>query len=489
MANLTLLEDDLKSLDVFKRMSGVIPNLTLTDLDKASSARMSKAAVVYPKQSYCVGDQLIVQIDMFDNLGNKKTHGGDFIKARVYTPNLQAAASGKVEDFNNGTYHVYFTLFWEGQVHISIVLYHPSEGVAALWRARNKDYGLVYFIGTFVNGNQQIKSECGFQLNSDKHLCEYSNEEDHEAFYCYKPDSVSCGSLAYLQSFNRDLSFLTPLEKMLFKRKNIAVEIPQYPKYVDVHQCTISPPLSLEQCNIGMDSPFPSGFVVQNIWKPVFCSISNFTTQEQRYNCLNDKMIYFMGDSTVRQWFTYLVKAFGGLKEFALHRDGMKTLKVAIDQKRDLSLQWKKHSHPVVARRVYMVKDDAYIHEQIDRLAGGPNYVIVICLGQHFRPFPVQLFIRRVINVHKALSRLFLRSPDTKVIIKTENIRVERQDAERFSDFHGYIQNLILKDVFRNLPVGVIDVWDMTIAYNTNNVHPPEHVVKSQIDMLLTYIC
>lgn len=489
MANLTLLEDDLKSLDIFKRMSGVIPNLTLTDLDKASSARMSKAAVVYPKQSYCVGDQLIVQIDMFDNLGNKKTYGGDFMKARIHTPNLQAAASGKVEDFNNGTYHVYFTLFWEGQVHISIVLYHPSEGVAALWRARNKDYGLIYFIGTFVNGNQQIKSECGFQLNSDKHICEYSNEEDHEAFYCYKPDSVSCGSLAFLQSFNRDLSFLTPLEKMLFKRKNIAVEIPQNPKYVDVHQFTISPPLSLEQCNIGMESPFPSGFVLHNSWKPVFCSISNFTSQEQRYNCLNDKMIYFLGDSTVRQWFTYLVKAFEGLKEFALHRDGMKTLKVAIDQKRDLSLQWKKHSHPVVARRVYMVKDDAYIHEQIDRLAGGPNYVIVICLGQHFRPFPVQLFIRRVINVHKALSRLFLRSPDTKVIIKTENTRVERHDAERFSDFHGYIQNLILKDVFRNLPVGVIDAWDMTIAYNTNNVHPPEHVVKSQIDMLLTYIC
>ncbi|XP_073428826.1 NXPE family member 2-like [Dendrobates tinctorius] len=167
----------------------------------------------------------------------------------------------------------------------------------------------------------------------------------------------------------------------------------------------------------------------------------------------------------------------------------MDTLMVAVDQKRNINLQWKKHSHPIVASRIYMVKDDAYVHEQIDQLAGGSNYVIVICLGQHFRPFPVQLFIRRVILVQKSLIRLFLRSPDTKVIIKNENTRNDGLNSERFSDFHGYIHNLILKDVFRNLPVAVVDSWDMTVAHNTHDVHPPEHVVKSQIDLFLTYIC
>ncbi|KAG9474258.1 hypothetical protein GDO78_004527 [Eleutherodactylus coqui] len=482
-------EDGLRSIEIFNKISVTIPNLTLTDLNKVSCAKRSRATIVHPQERYCVGDKLTVQIDIFDYLGYKKTYGGDFMKARISTPSLKAATSGKVEDFNNGTYHVHFTLFWKGRVYISVVLYHPSEGVAALWRARNKDYGLIDFIGTFVNESQQVNSECGFQLNSKKNICEYSHAEDHEAFYCYKPDSMSCGSLSYLQSFNTELSFLTPLEKMLFKRENIAVQIPTTPEYVDVQKCTMSSPLTLEQCKIGMKSSFPSGFGLQNSWKPVSCSISNFTTQEQMYNCLSDKIIYFIGDSTVRQWATYLVQRFKGFEKFDLHRAGIETLMVAIDQKKNINLQWKTHSHPIVASGFYMVKDDAYVHEQIDRLAGGSQYVIVICLGQYFRPFPVQLFIQRVINVHKALEHLFLRSPDTKVIIKMENTRDDGLDAERFSDFHGYSHNLIVKEIFRNLPVAVVDAWDMTIAYNTHNVHPPEHVVKSQIEMFLTYIC
>ncbi|XP_075204164.1 NXPE family member 2-like [Anomaloglossus baeobatrachus] len=177
------------------------------------------------------------------------------------------------------------------------------------------------------------------------------------------------------------------------------------------------------------------------------------------------------------------------LKTFNLHRPGMDTLMIAIDQKRNIYLQWKMHSHPIVASHIYTVKDDAYVYEEIDRLAGGSNYVIVICLGQHFRLFPVQLFIRRVIHVRTALIRLFLRSPDTKVIIKNENTRNDGLDSERFSDFYGYIHNLILKDVFRNLPVAVVDAWDMTVAYNTHDVLPPELVVKSQVELFLTYIC
>ena len=62
-------------------------------------------------------------------------------------------------------------------------------------------------------------------------------------------------------------------------------------------------------------------------------------------------------------------------------------------------------------------------------------------------------------------------------------------DMERFSDFHGYIQYLVLKDIFQDLNVGIIDAWDITIAYGTNNVHPPQSVVRNQINILLNFIC
>ncbi|KAM5135057.1 NXPE family member 1-like [Mantella aurantiaca] len=482
-------EDEIQASLIFKNISVLIPSIKFSHKDNATSAKKSRATILNPRKKYCVGETIIVQIEMFDHLGNRKTYGGDFIRARMFSPNLKAAASGRIDDFSNGTYHVYFTLFWEGKVFFSLVLYHPSEAVSALWRARNWAYGLIYFTGTFTNGTHQEKSECGFQLSEKKAICEYRNEEYNELFYCAKPESFHCGSLIYLQSFNRDVSFLSPLEKSLFNRENIAVEIQKDFESIDVYLCTESSPAPLEQCKIGMVPPFPSGFVVQNKWKPVFCHLANFTLHEQMFTCLKDKMIYLMGDSTVRQWYLYLANTFKGLKNFDLHRTGLESMLLSVDLQSNIKLQWKKHSHPIVASRFYSVKDDRYVSEQIDHLDGGPHYVMVICLGQHFRAFPIHLFIQRVINVRKALERLFIRSPDTKVIIKSENTREMSIDPERFSDFHGYIQYLIVKDIFRDLHVAVIDAWDMTIAYNTNNVHPPDNVIQDQIYMFLTYIC
>ncbi|XP_068118210.1 NXPE family member 2-like [Hyperolius riggenbachi] len=481
-------QDEIQADLIFQKCSSMNPLISISDMESTTSAKRSRATILNPRQKYCVGETLAVQVEMFDYVGHRKTYGGDFMKARIFSVDHKAAASGRIEDLHNGTYHVYFTLFWEGKVYVSLVLHHPSEAVSALWRARNLDYGLIYFMGTFNNGSHQVTSECGFQLNTHREICDYTTG-DNESFYCYKPEAFHCKSLIYLQSFNKNLSFLNTHEKTLFKRENIAVEISKNVEPIDVSTCAESSPPSLQQCKTGMKSPFPSGFVFQDKWRPIFCNMANFTLKEQMYKCLNDKMIYLMGDSTLRQWYLYLMKSFQDLKQFDLHRPGLESMLLSVDLKRNIQLQWKKHSHPIVASKFYSVKDDHYVSEQIDHLSGGANYVIVICLGQHFRPFPIHLFIKRVINVHKALQRLFLRSPDTKVIIKAENTREINIDAERLSDFHGYIQYLIVKDVFRDLPVGVVDAWDMTIAYNTDNVHPPENVVQDQIYMFLTYIC
>ncbi|XP_072269774.1 NXPE family member 4-like [Pyxicephalus adspersus] len=484
----SILEEESQASLIFKNISALIPSITFTNKENTTNAKKSRAIILNPKKKYCVGETIIVQINMFDHLGNRKTYGGDFIKARIFSPDLKASASGRVEDFKNGTYHVYFTLFWEGKIFFSLVLYHSSEAVSALWKARNWGFGLIYFVGTFTNGSHQVKSECGFQLYTKRNICEY-RKEGNENFYCIQPESFHCRSLIYLQSFNRDLSYLGTLEKSLFNRENIAIEISKTFESIDVSSCTELSPPHLEQCKIGMTSPFPSGFVFQNKWRPAFCNIGNFTLHEQMYTCLKDKMIFLIGDSTLRQWYLYLLKTFQGLQSFDLHRAGLESMLLSVDQQSNIRLQWKKHSHPIVASRFYSVKDDHYVNEQIDQLDGGPHYVIVICLGQHFRPFPIHLFIKRVINVRKALQRLFLRSPDTKVIIKAENTGQISADAERFSDFHGYIQYLIVKNIFNDLPVAVVDAWDMTIAYNTNDVYPPENVVQDQIYMFLTYIC
>ena len=119
-----------------------------------------------------------------------------------------------------------------------------------------------------------------------------------------------------------------------------------------------------------------------------------------------------------------------------------------LDAERHILIQWKKHGHPFITKNLFSVKDENYIPREIDQVAGDNDTAIVITLGQHFRPFPIKIFIRRAINVQKAIECLFLRSPETKVILKTENTRGVSQNAEMFSDFHGYIQNLTMRDIF-----------------------------------------
>ncbi|XP_053125715.1 NXPE family member 1-like isoform X2 [Hemicordylus capensis] len=474
---------------ILTRLDQMMPNVSFTDINTTTSAKHSKATILGRKDSYCVGEHLMVQLDLYDHLGKRKAYGGDFLRARIHSPHLKAGASGRIEDYQNGTYLVNFTLFWEGSVRVSLLLIHPSEGVAALWAARKKGYEKIAFTGQFLNATRSVFSECGFKITQSAQLCEYLDERDQEAFYCVKPENVPCEALVQLKSENTPISYLTALEQSLLQRSNVGVEIPQHLGEIRVLPCNRTRQVPSKKCAVGMSSPSPSGFVWQDHWHPVFCSVSTFETSVQINSCLKRKLVYFMGDSTVRQWLWNLTKRVSTLKYLDIHKFGNLKNGLAMDVSRSILIQFKKHGHPYVSSHAYTVTDHSYIAREIDSVAGDKDTAVVISLGQHFRPFPLELFVRRLINVRAAIQRLLLRSPETRVIIKAENIREMDAEPERFGDFHGYTQYLAAKDVFRGLNVGMVDAWDMTLASATSNVHPPHYVVGNQVEMFLTYIC
>ncbi|XP_052044375.1 NXPE family member 1-like isoform X2 [Apodemus sylvaticus] len=258
-------------------------------------------------------------------------------------------------------------------------------------------------------------------------------------------------------------------------------------KDIAVSQCNKSENVR-KKCEIGTEISIPSGYTLRGRWVTAQCTQHLFNSS-QINDCLKGKLIYLLGDSTVRQWIEYLPKVAKTLKPFDLHGTGRFKKHLLLDAERHTLVEWKKHSHPFITINLYSVIDDGYIPQEIDRLQGDNDTVIVITWGQHFRPFPMELFIHRAISIQKAIERLFLRSPDTKVIIKTENVREMNLDTENFGDFHGYIQYLTTKEIFKDLHVGIIDAWDMTIAFGSNIIHPPNEVIGNQIDMFLNYIC
>ncbi|KAF3843450.1 hypothetical protein F7725_002299 [Dissostichus mawsoni] len=59
-----------------------------------------------------VGDQLEALVQMHDFQGRPKRYGGDFILARLHSPELGAGVAGKVLDHKNGFYSAMFPLLW-----------------------------------------------------------------------------------------------------------------------------------------------------------------------------------------------------------------------------------------------------------------------------------------------------------------------------------------------------------------------------------------
>ncbi|KAJ6653183.1 hypothetical protein lerEdw1_010056 [Lerista edwardsae] len=475
---------------ILARLDQMMPRVTFTDIKTTTSAKHSRATLLNPRRSYCVGDHLLVRLDLYDYLGKRKAYGGDFLRVRIHSPHLKAGAAGHITDYRNGTYLVNFTLFWEGTASVSLLLIHPSEGVSALWAARKKGFDKIAFTGQFQGATGSVSTKCGFNISTSAELCEYRDERDQEVFYCVKPKSVPCEAFVFLKSNNEPVSYLTALEQRLLRASNIGVVIPVPFGDICVLTCNRSATTPGGKCRIGLGlPPVPSGHALRNAWHPEFCSVSDFNTPDKIRACLKGKMIYLMGDSTLRQWIYCLTAKLPTLKFFNHHDSGAFPTHVAMDVESNIFVQWKKHGHPFVTAKFYLVKDDRYIASEIDRLAGDNDTAVVVTLGQHFRPFPMDLFVRRLLNVRGAIQRLLLRSPSTRVVVKTENGREMTADVERFGDANGYSQYLVTRDVFKDLNVGFIDAWDMNIAYAANDVHPPFHMVFNQVIMFLTYIC
>ncbi|KAE8592193.1 hypothetical protein XENTR_v10018682 [Xenopus tropicalis] len=491
------IEDKIKPSEIQKnvdeilsQIERVITKVALLHKDNTTCSEKSKATIVNPKNIYCVGDHLVVQVDMFDYLGNRKTYGGDYLRARIFTKELNAGASGRIEDFHNGTYHVHFTLYWEGKIDLSILLIHPSEAVSVLWNIRNLWYGNIDYSGKFTYQNKQTETKCGFDLNKSEELCEYNDQRDEEYFYCMKPPNYECDMLTETKSWFTGRSKFTELEASLFDKSSLRVEIPKDFESVIVTTCNNnSDTINKERCRIGMKLEYPSGHFMNNFWIPHACSMKTNHNLEELNTCMQGKVIYIFGDSTLRQWMLYFRSKLNEMTVLNLYESGWAQKIWGIDLKRNMRVSWKRHGNPFISSSYQSCREDRTIPREIDLIGGHDKTVVVLNVGYHFRPYPVHHFIRRLINIRRALVRLFRRSPETKVILKTENLVATSTTHETNSDFHGLIHYFVFELIFKDLNVGFVNGWDMTAAFDAKDVHPPPEYIQNEIDLFMTYIC
>ncbi|XP_030044135.1 NXPE family member 3-like isoform X2 [Microcaecilia unicolor] len=159
---------------------------------------------------------------------------------------------------------------------------------------------------------------------------------------------------------------------------------------------------------------------------------------------------------------------------------------LATDPENNYLIQWRAHGTPLRMDKS-MVADLHYMANDIDRIGGGPHTVIVFTIGVHFTFLPVDMYIRRIQIICRAVVALLQRSPQTTVIIKSANTGRKRVDA---NDWLSLQLDIILRRMFSGLTVAIVDTWQMTSChYLPDNIHPERIIIQNEIDILLSFIC
>uniref|UniRef100_S4RLQ9 NXPE C-terminal domain-containing protein n=1 Tax=Petromyzon marinus TaxID=7757 RepID=S4RLQ9_PETMA len=462
---------------------------TLSDLNGSTSHKGSSFEILDPNRKYHVGDILTVRVQTKDYRGKAKRHGGDFLIGRVFSEKRMSSAIGVLEDHANGTYTLSFVLRWLGVTNVEVLFVHSSEAVAALEVVREAFPVKIKFWGIFgVNKASQETMECGARLpTKGRKLCNLTEPVLGEPWLCYEPQHVPCTSLQWFISNNTDYR-LSKEHEELFTRQHVGIKLLQPSRAPTMHQ------LSTDRAPIEHRSSTSRvqqlGYYLNREWQPGNCKGRRFLKAEQVTACLRRRNVYLLGDSTVRQWYNVLVdSAMPTLKQINLHIPTIHQPALAVDPQNDILLRYIPHGYPYFCSQLQRVKDFRHAALELDAISGGPMTAVAVSLGAHFVPFPLVDASRRLLNVRAAILRLIARSPQTTIVIKTINMRETGINLASFSNWLAFRIWALTRRVFMDLPVVIIDAWEMTASLNSFALHPAEWIVHNEVDLFLAHVC
>ncbi|XP_035986600.1 NXPE family member 3 [Fundulus heteroclitus] len=435
--------------------------------------------------SWQVGDQLRVSIRICDFHGRPKKSGGDFLLARLHNRTFLAGVAGHVEDHHNGSYSAVFSLLWEGNAQVEVTLVHPSEAVTVLQKLTQEQPDRIYFQSFFRSGSVTETTTCNICLNANQQkLCNYTDINTGEPWFCYKPKILDCDArISHAKGGFRQN--ITAMEEKLFQSGvNMKVSIPASgPANVIV----LPKPKGGNQSTVETRA---TGYYYQGAWQALDGTAVQQFNSTAISQCLKGKTVYIYGDSTVRQWYEYLTKALPELKEFDLQSSKQTGPCMALDFVNKVLLTFRSHGPPIRFGSM-PVSQLHYIANELDRVAGGSDTLVVIGIWSHFSTFPIEVYIRRLLNIRRAVVRLLTRAPATMVIIRTANPKeLTLYETLTNSDWFSLQRDKVLRAIFEGVNVRLVDAWEMILAHHLpHKLHPESDIIKNMVDVLLSYIC
>ncbi|XP_041504864.1 NXPE family member 3-like isoform X2 [Microtus oregoni] len=465
------------------------------DFLASTSPRTSTYRLKGPAQTnYTLGSNLEAILVARDHKGRPKTHGGDLFRAQLLGQELKAGVPGEVKDLENGTYLLSFPLLWAGPAQVQVRLIHSSEVVRVLQRVWKGKRATVDFRGYFRDRDgAQETVICNVDPQStgaQGPTCQYRDVVSGELWFCAQPSTLPCDALVG-HSSGSYLKVTTRHDEEL-----MAGSVTDQPLPSGISPVLVTPAAignmsdvalpSRPPCRPGHLSPKPSGFYYQDRWHSTFCSSRSFPTVDSILNCLAGRIVYMMGDSTLRQWWEYLRDTVPSLKPVDLHVQYQAGPLMAVDTTRGTVLHWRAHSWPLRSRRTPVASLHS-VARVLHGLAGGPYTVVVLGMGAHFTTFPPSIFAQRLAGIREAVKALLDREPSTLVVIKLANTGYKSVYG---SDWLTIQVNRFLRAAFDGLQVAFVDAWEMTSSLAVpDNIHPKKLIVRNEVELFLSFIC
>ncbi|XP_072269308.1 NXPE family member 3-like [Pyxicephalus adspersus] len=455
-----------------------------TSFMSSTSPNTTEVTLLDPHTTYHVGERVKVFIRARDHYGHPKTYGGDYFQAKLHSLELKAGVTGSITDHRNGSYTATFLLPWPGICQISISLLHSSEAMAILKKERDNHNFQVYYYGFFYHNGQIAKAICNIR-SPGQDVCTYLDSGTGEEWFCVRPKGFPCSSYLEHAAGNRSAHFSSTEQELLHSSVTNQMLVSEKQNLTVLGQKNITDDKGI--CRPGLPNPDPSGYYYQDKWHSRVCRNRNFPTPNNIASCLKGKVVYMFGDSTLRQWWEYLVNFVPSLQKVDLHVNYAPGPLLATDSEYGYLLQWRAHQRPLTMNRTRL-QELRYIANELDHIGGEKDGLVVVinCLA-HFVLFPTSFYIKRIMGIRNAVIRLLERSPQTKVIIKSGNTGFLPPIG---SDWLSWQLDTLMRDVFAELPVTIVDAWQMTSChYLPKNIHPSRIIVQNMVDLMLSFIC
>lgn len=256
---------------------------------------------------------------------------------------------------------------------------------------------------------------------------------------------------------------------------------------------------SLPTCGPGLENPSPSGYWLDGEWSSNLCKTTRYSEKlELSHMCFRNRVFYFLGDSTIRQWYHYIISARAQFSKFK-SKEVLEYIDVWEPRKAvvtELNTTFYHMSHGAPLQNGGKKSNLHFISNELDAIPtlsdGGKHTSISIGIGPHFFLFSPEIFLKRVLIIKKAANRLLKRNPDVTIIIKGTGTFIRGKGVGEccLSDWLSYRFHRVFKHVFDGTSIIYMGVWDMTLSHESQDlIHPVHVVIKEQLNMMFSFSC